>query len=295
MKKFLWLLILIPALILPVAAAVKFPLISEGTYSANLVNISKDDFFAGELVFDSINVATLTDSKPEELTVASEIKSDKAKYGSFVMGNNDEKIWFTMAQDKDGYWADFYLDQNLDQKISASEKIKDLSLWDPSTSSGYKRLTAAITKVPITLMVSYKGANDKVIYKKVSVYLWAENYYKKGAEDYNEVSIETVSALEGLVKMTVGKEEKAVKYRIMDANCNGCFNDYGKDVIYTDQNFDGKFTKKEALKIVEFYDLTVEKKKKQVRFMLPAIPAKIAVADALTEFDLSTLEPASDK
>jgi hypothetical protein len=296
MKKLLLLLILIPALILPVYAATKFPQVNEGVYTAKIVDIKANEYFANENFIYFPNDATLTDSPPEDLIIDPEITLDKPRYGSFTMGNNNKKIWFMMAQDKNGYWTDFYLDQDLDYNITAAEKIKGLETWDPSTTGdGYKKYAASVTNIPIPITISYKAANDEEILKKLNIYLWASNYYKRGAEDINLVYFATVSAVEGMFKVTVGKDEKVVKYRIIDSNSNGCFNDYGIDYIYTDSNYDGKFLKKEAQKIMELFDLTVDKKKKQVRFILPPFPAKLAVVDALTEFDLSQLDPESDQ
>lgn len=183
----------------------------------------------------------------------------------------------------------------MDYKITPQEKLKNLKPWEPEkTKDGYDLSIAAITDNPFQLTVSYKGSVGE-IKKKLNFYLWTENFSKRNRVDLNIVSFRTVSAFEGFIKVMINKEEKLVKYRIIDANCNGCFNDYGKDYIYLDWDFDGNFKKKEAVPLFELFDFKLDKTTTQMRLIIPPFPAKIGIFPAMdNNFDTIKLEPQSD-
>jgi hypothetical protein len=284
-------IVVIPLLLI---GAVKLPLPTPGEYSGKFVNISKDDFFKEDNLRQHANAAVLTDTKPDEITIDSALKLDKPKYGSVLFGDNDKRIYFVMTQDKDGYWTDFYIDQNLDSKITSLEKIKNNGKWNPQkTNDGWDLMETSVETDPFQITISYKGSTGE-INKKLSMYLWTYDYTKKGSPETVYVSLQTVSAFEGFMKVLIGKDEKLVKYRVIDANSTGCFNNYGKNYLYLDLNFDGYFSKKEALPLYEFFDQKVDKTTTQMRFIIPACPAKIAIAPAVDNTDIVPLEASSD-
>jgi hypothetical protein len=293
MKKYAILatLAIIPLLFI---GAVKLPFPSQGEYVGKLVNVSAEDFFKADYLRQRVNEAILTDTKPDEISIDPALKLDKPKYGSVLFGDNDKRIYFVMAQDKDGYWTDFYIDQNLDYKITLQEKLKNNVKWNPQkTNDGWDLMESSVTADPLQLTVSYKGSAGE-IKKKLSFYLWTKDFTKKGSPEDTVIWFQTVSAFEGLVKVLIGKDEKLVKYRIIDANSTGCFNNYGKNFIYLDMNFDGNFSKNEAVPLYEFFDQKVDKKTTQMRFIIPACPAKLLIAPAADDLDLSKLEAQSD-
>jgi hypothetical protein len=293
MKK-LALLVIIVTIPLLFIGAVKLPFPIQGEYNGKLVKISREDFFKEDYLIQRANVAILSDSKPDEVTIDPEIKIAKPKYGSVLFGDNDKRINFVMAQDTGGYWTDIYIDQDLDYKITSQEKLKNNGKWDPAkTKDGWDAMFTSIIIDPFQLTVSYKGSIGE-IKKKLNFYLWTKDYTKKSNPESTLVFFETASAIEGFVKVTMNKDEKLVKYRIIDANCNGCYNDYGKDYIYLDMNFDGYFSKKEAVPLYEFFDLKTDKTTTQMRFIVPACPAIIAIAPATENPNMAQLEAKSD-
>ena len=212
MKKYALLatLVFIPLLFI---GAVKLPFPTQGEYVGKIVNVPSEDFFKDDYLRQRVNVAVLTDTKPDELTIDPELKLEKPKYGSVLFGDNDKRIYFVMTQDKEGYWTDFYIDQNLDYKITPAEKLKNMFKWNPQkTNTNWDLMETSITSDPFQLTISYKGSAGE-IRKKLSFYLWINDYTAKGRPEDTEVWFQTVSAFEGFVKVLIGKDEKLVKYQ----------------------------------------------------------------------------------
>ncbi len=103
----------------------------------------------------------------------------------------------------------------------------------------------------------------------------------------------SASFFEGEFTVLQGGKQKRVGFRILDTNSNGCFNDYGTDSLEMDLNGDGYFRKKECNQLAE-YLVPGPDKKQRLRLIVLPLPAKIAVIYALQEYDLTTLEPASE-
>ncbi len=290
-KRFLQVIVFLPLLFL---GAAKLPYINNGIYLVKQVNLDRQEFFSHDVseVFLPANEARLVDSKPDELIVAPEFeKLKEVKFGSFKLGNNDNDIWFIMAKDPAGYYSQLYIDQNLDANITVKEKVSGFETFDYN-SQGITAHMAIIQRNPIPVAVSYKGANGE-IKKKVYFYLWT-GIFKNNKEADIKVWLRTASVLEGLLSATAGKDQRLVKFRIMDSNSNGCFNDYGKDIIFMDLNYDSIFSKKETQPLNEFFDIKDGKQRKQFRFIVLPYPGKVQVAEATQEFDPQNLEPESD-
>ena len=270
----------------------KLPVQLEGVYAVKLKTLTYFDLVSKDFLY-SESLAELTESKPEQLQLTFEYeKLVDPKFGAFRLGNNDKKVWFVMGKDPQGYWTDFYIDQNLDFKITAKEKVKSL-LTSEGNNRGFKILQAT-SLIPVPVRVSYKGLTNE-LQKGLYYFVSIQTLTKKTNSDLRVEAI-AASFLDGETKIMSGKAEKIVKFRIFDTDGNGCFNDYGKDLIYMDLNYDGYFSKNECKPLTEFFDFpTANKEKKQMRLIVLPLPAKIAVTEAIKEFDLSQLESASDK
>lgn len=272
--------------------AAKLPYVSAGTYLVKMVNMGRDDFFGDDFskVFQSTNEANLIDSKPDGLTVAAELeKLKEIKFGSFQLGNNEKNVWFVMGKDLAGYYSKFYIDQNLDNEITEKEKVQDIQTFDRKLK-GIMVHFASVQITPVPITVSYKGMNGE-IRKRVYFYLWTRIFENRDG-DATVVSIATVSVLQGLFKVMIGKDEKLVKFRLMDTNSNGCFNDYGKDVICMDLNFDGAY--RESQPLSEYFDIKTGTGKKQMHFIILPFPGKVEVTESILDFDAAKLEPEPD-
>lgn len=115
--------------------------------------------------------AILTDSKPDEVTIDSMIKITNPKYGSNMLGDNDKKIYFVMAQDKDGYWGDIYIDMDLDYKITLQEKVTGNAKWYPrKTTDGWDVKSTSVNTIPLQLTISYKGSTAEIKKKMFFTY-----------------------------------------------------------------------------------------------------------------------------
>lgn len=291
MKKHLFLIfmVMLPLLFL---GAVKLPYISAGTYLVKMVNAGRDDFFRDYFTNknQSDNQGNLTDAKPDELTIAPELeKLNEIKYGSFKLGNHEKDVWFVMGKDPAGFYSKFYIDQNLDYNITDNEKVQDFNT-NYGMLKGILVHSASAIGTPVPVTISYKGVNGGEIKKKVYFYLWTGIFGKRD-ENTTIVKIYTVSMLQGLMKVNVGKNEKLVKFRLMDADNNGCFNDYQKDVIYMDLNLDGVYSNQDSEPLSEYFDIKTDAGKKQMRFLVLPFPGKVEVIEATQDFDASKLEP----
>lgn len=268
----------------------KAPLPMEGVYNLKLKTLTLYDLDSKNFPLLGV-VAELTESKPAGLTVQIDVKQMKEPtYGSFKLGNADRKTWFVMGQDDQGYWTKVYLDQNGDRIISDKEEVK--SMQTVQTKERKVTRDTAFTMVPVPIRVSYKGMNNE-LQKKLYYFFYADVFRKKG-ESLTVVRVFNGSFMEGDLKIAQGKEAKLVKFRLYDADSNGCYNDFGDDLIYMDTNYDGFFKKNEGRKLTEYFDLKRGKDTNQYRLVLMAQPSKLAVVNALKDADRSKLEAISD-
>ena len=296
MKKLPWLLILI---FIPVMAAWPMPapvfaglfnrqspVPIPGVYPVKLRNLTFFDLISKDLDMLMFCRAELTDSKPEDLEVdLGELDLTGMKYGCFKFGNLDRKTWFVMGKDDDGYWTEFYIDQDMDQRIETKERVKGFQTGRDLVRS-IRRLQA-LSLVPVSVKVLFKGARRE--FEKNLYFFIRTNSYKKDNQEDTLVVATTASFFEGEWKVAEGQKTKTVKFRIVDANGNGCFNDFETDLLIMDLNQDGYFRKKEVNQIKEY---PVTSDKKQYRIVVPSFPAKIAVVDVTAEIEPETLEPA---
>lgn len=287
-------MIILPLLFL---GAVKLPYISAGNYLVKLVNAQRDQFLRNNYTHgnQSDNQGNLIEAKPDELTVAPELeKLNDIKYGSIKLGNLEKDVWFIMGKDPAGFYSKFYIDQNLDYSITENEKVQDFDT-NYGMLKGVLVHSASATRSPVPVTIAYKSTSGDEIRKEVYFYLWTGIFGKEGDDNTTIVKIYTVSMLQGLMKVMVGKNEKLVKFRLMDANNNGCFNDYQKDVIYMDLNMDGIYSNHESAPLTEYFDLMTNLGKKQMHFIVLPFPGQVEVTEATQDYDASQLEPEPDK
>lgn len=288
-------LILFPVIIFPVVVTPvieggffnrRLPVPLPGVYPVKVRNLTYFDLVSKDLDMLRLSQAELTESKPENFEVdLGETDLTEMKYGCFKFGNLDQKTWFLVGKDTDGYWSDFYIDQNMDQRIEKSERIKGFQTGRDIVR-GIDRMQA-LSLVPVSIKVLFKGARAE-FEKNLYFFIRTDGYQKNNLEDTMVTSV-TASFLEGEWNVSDGRKTKTVKFRIVDANGNGCFNDFGTDYLMMDLNQDGFFRKKESDKLME-YPVSPDKKQ-QYRVVIPPFPAKIAVVNVTDEIDPMALEP----
>jgi hypothetical protein len=263
----------------------------EGVYDVKFKTLTFLDLANKDIPFQSV-AAELTESQPAGLNVGIDLsKLREPTFGSLKLGNNDQKVWFVMGKGERGYWTEVYLDQNGDFRITRNEKLKGIQTGDLKERK--LRRNSAYTMVPVAIKVGFKGVN-KYFQKKLYYFFYADIVSNK-TETFTVAGVSTASFADGEFKVAIRKELKLVKFRIYDINGNGCFNDYGADMIYLDLNYDGLFKKNEGRKLTEFFDYRpTSKQVKQYRLLVTAQPAKLAVIDSFQEFDRSKLEAAPD-
>lgn len=291
MKKISWLIIL---LFIPVIVNGFFdkrlPIPLPEVYPVKLRNLTFFDLVSKDLDLLRWNQAELTESKPQEIEVdPGELNLGDPKYGCFKFGNLERKIWFIMGKDSDGYCSEYYIDQNLDQRIEKKEKVKGFQTGQDSIQ-GLQRMQA-LSIVPVPVKVAYKGITTE-FEKNLYIFIRTGVYQKNNLSDTMVVAT-TASFIEGEFKVPGKGDSRLVKFRIFDSNGNGCFNDYGTDLLSMDLNHDGYFRKKEMDKLTE-YPVSSEQKQRW-RLVVPPFPAKIAVVDVIAEIDPATLEPSPAK
>jgi hypothetical protein len=285
-------LCLLMSLILLMPGCAKMFTPVEGIYDLKLKTLTFFDLIAKDVDFKTVT-AELTESPPTGLDVDIDLtKLTKPTFGSLKLGNNDRKIWFVMGQGKEGFWTEVYLDQNADSRIDTNEKIKGLQTLTANERK-FKR-DSTYTMVPIPVKVSFKGVHRQ-FQKKLYYFFYTDVISYKATESVTLAGVSAAGFLEGEIKVARNKGFKLMKVRIYDTNGNGCFNDFGTDMFYLDTNYDGLFKRKEGSKLLEFFDGGVPKQGKQLRLILPALPAKIALIDSLQEFDRSKLEMAENE
>lgn len=290
MKK-ICLLALIPIAFLCLGFSNRLVSIAPGVYPVKAKSLTFFDLVTKEVDLGG-NPAELTESKPEDLRVDPEIQIENPKYGSFLFGNNKHRVWFVMGQDLTGYWSEFYIDQNLDNQITVKEKVKGFESSD-SKYRGYKN-RQAFGLIPVSIRVSYQGAAAELAEKLF--FFFAVNEIGNGSATENDLIVEAFDAsfMEGTLTLDNVKDSRPIGFRVIDANSNGCFNDFGKDLMFLDMNRDGFYKKNESFKLIEFLDKKSSGKKAQFHLIIRPYPAKIAVLKALEEYDPAALEPIPD-
>jgi hypothetical protein len=289
MKKGLLLLGLIVLLLPGCISSGPMPVFIEGVYPLKAKVLSYFEFSSKALDLRA-NIAELTETKPDNLTVDFDYgKLNEVRFGSFKFGNNEQKTWFLMVKDTNGYWSDFYIDQNLDQHITKQDKI-DVQTAD-GRYNGFKT-SAAITAVPIPIQVSYKG-ETKDFTKKLYFFIEIDDFSKKDLHD-TLVKAFTATFFEGTVPILSGQTSRLYNFKLIDANSSGCFNDYGKDLVYLDENNEGYFQKNESHTLIEYFDSPAPDNQQKQVIVLP-YPAKIAITKVNQNIDLTTLEPEPDQ
>lgn len=264
----------------------------EGVYPVKSRAFTFFDLFSGELSDMTVNLAELTESQPEGVRVDPELKKlNQLRYGSVKLGNTNEKTWFVVGSEK-GAWPVVYIDQNNDRLIEAKEKIKGIQTNQVRRKG--MQVEAGANLIPFPVQVVFKGTST-LFEKRLYFFAQFERYSRDGNTE-ELVRLISASFLDGEIKVYDGKKFQQVKFRIVDGNSNGCFNDYGKDLIFFDSNFDGFFKKKEGQPLVEYFDyIGPDKQKRQLRMIVLPHPAKIAVVDSTLEIDRSQLESGTDQ
>lgn len=269
----------------------KLPSPVEGVYPLKLKTLTLFDLDPKNLPL-FWNSAELTDSKPDSIEVDGVDYQDfsEVKFGFFRLGNSEIKVWFLMARNNSNFWNEVYIDENLDFKITKKERVKSFQ-----TNQGRQFGAVALeafSMIPVSVRVAYKGITKEYT-QDLYFFISTLSFTKKEATDVI-ARVADASFLEGDLRVDNGKEKRLVKFRVLDADSNGCFNDYGKDVIFMDLNQDGYFQKSESQKMAEFFDSAGnEKERKQLRLNLLPFSLKLAVTGVTDEFDLAQLEPES--
>ena len=270
----------------------KMPVPVEGTYPLKTKTLTVFDLYSQENKI-YYNVAEVVESKPEKLTIGFDLKKlTEYRFGSFIFGNNNRQTWFVMGKDSQGFWSEFYIDQNNDLKIKENEKVKGFQSGQDKVK-GFGR-AQSMSLIPVRIRVSYKGTAGE-IQRNLYFFIITTVLSKKEASDLLVEAV-TASFLDGEIKVVSGGTVKKMNFRLIDANGNGCFNDYGTDLIYIDQNFNNYYHADESHQLVEFFDPPVSTgEQKQLRIIVPPYPAKMAIIEADQEYDLLDLEAKSDQ
>lgn len=264
----------------------------EGIYPVKLRTFAYIDLISDEIPENIASLAEVIESQPAQLGVAPEILQMKdLKFGAFKLGNTDQKTWFVIGEEN-GLWPTIYMDQDQDQYITVKEKIDGFSAQKGRGKKGVE-VTQWDSEIPISGLVHFKSETG-FIRKQHYFFIFVQQHVYAGKSELL-IFLKSASFLDGEIGVWFGEEYKGVKIRIMDGNGNGCFNDYGADILSIDTNFDGYFTKKESRPLNEFFDFAgPDQQPKQLRLVVTAHPSKIAIVDAGQPIDRAQLEAASD-
>ena len=284
-KTILWLAgFLALVVILPGCAGLgKAPLFEEGVYPVHAKTFTYLELVAAQPAITP-NIANLTETKPDSLTVDFDPAALRGPvFGYFRFGNNEQKTWFVIGKDGDGNWSDFYIDRNLDYHLSPAEKVTG---WETGQGAyrGYQTTSTYIT-APLALLVSYKGA-ERDYTAKPGFLIEILDVMKNNARD-TFVKAYAAGFFEGEIPIRTGKAIRTFHFQLIDADSNGCFNDYGRDLAYLDANGDGYFRNDESHPLAEYFGSA----NLQRQIAVPPYPAKIAVTGVNADIDAAALEP----
>lgn len=267
----------------------QLPLPLPGIYPIKMKTLTYLDLASKSLNDLGWNTAELTESMPFGLTVAFDYsKMKNVQFGRFQLGNREQKVWFLMAQDDSGNWSEFYIDQNLDMQLTAKERVKSIQPTGQDRHRGIDR-RLELGLIPVSLRIPYKGSNRE-FEQNLYFFICINTFSKKDLSDIM-VGLITASFLEGEFQVASGRSFKTARFRILDANGNGCFNDYGTDLVFIDLNGDGYFEKNERQALKEFFVNASGARRRQYEMVVPPFPVKLGVFPTDEEYDPIQLEP----
>lgn len=265
----------------------KPPKLSEGTYDVQRRILARFDLASGEMNDIKSNVAEMFDSFPENINLSFETNDMKESfYGRVLLGNTGQETWFFLGQR--GEELVVYVDMDGDGEIGKKEQVKSFTsgVIEKKEITNFQFFTA----IPIGIDVNFRN-EEKTIKHKLFFFISLSLVVK---DDLQEVYVSFIDASFFDGKMPIVRRGKtfSVKFRIVDGDSNGCFNDYGRDILYVDVNGDGYYVNKECWPLSEYF---FNNDNKQIRFVVTPQPKKLLITQPEATVNRSELEDLGTK
>jgi hypothetical protein len=268
-------------LVLTMGASFK-PVFIPGVYDVkpdkhwDIVDYPKTEYHYGKF-------STYSPYKPAHLKL--ELPADRFagfQYGWFTLGNAGNVFYFVIANQRSYFYDAFYIDLDRNGVITPKEEVRMEE--KQSVALGYVFQTY---EAEFQVNVDYRLSQGKQITRPLDLKLTF--VYQKNAQRAEAFYILKNNTL---FTGTTLSEKDPLYFAIADGDSNGCYNDFGVDIVFFDRNRDGKFEYgKESQPLAELQDIRVGRKSEIHRLVLAPWPLKLGIINTNQAYKYSDFEP----
>lgn len=276
-------IIIAVGLLLAMGAAFK-PIFVPGSYDVkpdgtwDLVQFTKDNYHIDKpSTFSMIQPDGLKLELPEGKFVA-------YQYGKIALGNAGNVFNFVIGNQKNYFYDTLYIDLDHNGIITTKEEVKLEE--KQNIAQGY---VIQILTADARLNVDYSLTNGKILTRPLDMVLTF--FYEKNAELTNTFYIIHNNTL--FTGTTLAENGSPLFFAIADGDNNGCYNDFGTDIVFYDKNHDNKFDYvKESQTLAELQEMKGEDRKKDIyRLNLFAWPTRLVITPGKSPINPADVEP----
>jgi hypothetical protein len=214
----------------------------------------------------------------------------KVVYGSFELGNVQQKVFYLATINKKDDIEALYVDRNRDGVLNSRDRV--LLYVHNDYKDGTRERT---TNEPLRILVDYRTASNVIVHKYISfkiMVLWHPKSQIARTAHW------VTSWFTGELKFSDDKRELPVKVAVIDRDSNGIFNDFNnkdRDVLVADINYNGKFEKNEIVDFSNLFEIKDKNRKTiQYRNYLFPWPYRLAILPVSDWKNSAAFEPSSD-
>jgi hypothetical protein len=246
----------------------------EGTW--DLVSFPKD-------VYHYDKFSTYSTSKPANLKL--DFPTDRFagfQYSRFTLGNAGNVFNFVIANQRNYFYDALYIDLDHNGVITAKEEVKIEEKQNVALGYVFQSFEA-----DPKIIVDYRISGGKVIARPLDIKLTF--VYQKNSQRAEAFYILKNNTL---MTGTTLSEKDPLYFAIADGDNNGCYNDFGNDLVFFDRNGDRKFDYvKESQPLAELQDIKVNRKTNIYRLVLSPWPVKLGIISINQTYKLADFEP----
>jgi hypothetical protein len=233
---------------------------------------------------------TIYSVAPKEIKVDLDLsEAKKVVYGSFELGNLQQKVYYLATINKKDDIESLYVDTNRDGIINESDNT--LLYINQDYKDGTRE---RVSNDSSRILVDYRTASNVVIHKYLSVKIMILWQPRSGLARTAHL---VTSWFAGELRFTDSQRELPVKVAIFDGDNDGIFNDFNqnKDLFVADVNYNGQFDKNEIVAFSNLFEMRGKDRSNiQYRNYIFPWPYKLAILPVSEWKNSSAFEPQSD-
>lgn len=281
-----WMILLISlCLLLAIGASFK-PVFVPGSYevkpdgSWDSVEFPKD-------VYHTDKFSAFSQDQPANLKLEiPEGKFASYQFGRVLLGDAGTAYNFVIGNQKNFFYDTLYFDLDRNGVITVKEEVK----LDEKQNIALGYVFQIFSADP-KLKVDYRSSNGKTVTRELDIRMTF--VYEKNSERANAFFLVRNSTL--FTGTTLSENGSPLVFAIADGDANGCYNDFGTDLVFYDKNRDNKFNYvKESQTLAELQEMKGPDRKKDIyRLILFPWPTKLMIVPGIDKVNPADVEPRS--